>query len=42
MYRQVKRQANCSNVDEEVESYNYNNTNDRENFCPAGGVSYIN
>lgn len=38
---QVKRQQGSSvGVDDEIDNYDYNNENDRENFCADLGVSF--
>lgn len=34
---QIKRQDTVSeDIDEEIENYNYENLNDKENYCPKG------
>lgn len=34
---QIKRQDTVSeDIDEEIENYNYENPNDKENYCPKG------
>lgn len=37
VYFQIKRQDTASaDIDEEIENYNYENPNDKENYCPKG------
>ena len=36
---QLKRQREgVENVDDDIEDYDYENANDRDNFCPAGDM----
>ena len=40
LFLQVKRQQeSVTDVDDGVETYNYNNANDVENFCPCPEVN---
>ena len=36
---QIKRHHTSANVDDDIENYDYENANDRDNYCPLDAVS---
>ena len=37
---QIRKQQESADVDDIIENYDYENVNDRENFCPNDDVSF--
>ena len=40
-YCQIKRQQVGADIDDAIDNYDYENINDRENYCPNDEVSTV-
>ena len=38
LFSQIKRQQVSADIDDAIENYDYENVNDRENYCPNDEV----